>query len=466
MTDTIWTESTVAAAVGRAKYDRLAQAIRDRIASGSLAPGQKLPPVRDLAWKVGVTPGTVSRAYRLLTDAGVLTAGVGRGTFVAEAEEVSRQVLSAEAGPDNDSVLNLTGPRMPDLGQTALIARVMQTTLAQMPSDVLTRYPSRITDRPAREIVLAGLDPLVGPATLEDVVLAYGGQNAIVMILQTVLNGPRPTILTDAISYNGFRNAAEVSRADLVTVPWDDAGPVPDVFVSLVRKHGAQAYCTASEVNNPTARPIAPSRRQEIAAIAARHGVHVIDDDCYTRPTRVGASFRSLLPDLGWHVGSPSKTFSPALRLGYAVAPEGWSGALVRTAAGHAFGVSPLVTDLYARLYRHPDQAAVLRAVRDRIDRDVAVATEIFADCGPGAAPGVPFVWLPLPAPWRSGDFVEAAKSRGVILRASESFLTRDSPPVHAVRIAVNGTVPHARFAAGMADLRAVMDQPSARISV
>ena len=81
MTDTIWppdfTNST------GSKYNVLIQYLRAAIRQGEFQPGERLPPVRDLAWQLGVTPGTVARAYRLGVDEGLLSAVVGRGTFVA-----------------------------------------------------------------------------------------------------------------------------------------------------------------------------------------------------------------------------------------------------------------------------------------------------------------------------------------------------------------------------------------------
>jgi len=53
---------------GRSKFRDVVAAIRSAIAQGSLAPGDQLPPVRDLAWKLDMTPGTVARAYAALTD--------------------------------------------------------------------------------------------------------------------------------------------------------------------------------------------------------------------------------------------------------------------------------------------------------------------------------------------------------------------------------------------------------------
>ena len=466
MTDTNWTPELLSGLDARPKYDRLAGAIREGVRSGRLSEGQKLPPVRDLAWKVGVTPGTVARAYRLLTDAGVLTAGVGRGTYVADRARPVKPVLAADTGPEDPEEVNLTAPRIPDEGQAALIARCMAEVAGAMPASRMMRYPSRQTDLAARLAFLSGVSPDIGPAALEDIVTTNGGQNGIVMILQTVLRGPHPVILGDAISYNGFRSAADLCRAELIPVPWDDEGPEPRAFEQLIRQHRAQVYCTASEVNNPTGRATSVARRHEIARIAQAQGVHVVDDDCYARVDRVGPGYRALLPDLGWHVASPSKTISPALRIGFVVAPKPMAPDLVRTAAGQSFGVSPFLTEVYAALQDAPELPGLLEAVRARIDHDIGLAARVFADCDPGRAPGVPFLWLPLPRSWRVNAFVEGAKARGIHLKPSESFLHRDSRAVHAVRIAVNGLIPHARFAQAMADLRDLMDNPPARISV
>lgn len=63
---------------------QLRELLARRIVSGSLRPGERLPPVRELAVSLGVAPGTVARAYRELVRAGFLVAQRRRGTFVAE----------------------------------------------------------------------------------------------------------------------------------------------------------------------------------------------------------------------------------------------------------------------------------------------------------------------------------------------------------------------------------------------
>ena len=71
------------------KYLALVHALREAIASKELEAGTRLPPVRDLAWTLKLTPGTVARAYRRAKDDGLLDAAVGRGTFIAQTRNVT-----------------------------------------------------------------------------------------------------------------------------------------------------------------------------------------------------------------------------------------------------------------------------------------------------------------------------------------------------------------------------------------
>ena len=66
------------------KYMAIAQAIADDIATGALSPGARMPPHRDLAWRLGVTVGTVSRAYAQAQRRGLVHGEVGRGTYVLD----------------------------------------------------------------------------------------------------------------------------------------------------------------------------------------------------------------------------------------------------------------------------------------------------------------------------------------------------------------------------------------------
>src|SRR5690349_22829578 len=63
-------------------YKQLYQEIRDQIESGKLARGNRLPPTRELAGELGLNRTTVSAAYALLEEEGLIRGEVGRGSFV------------------------------------------------------------------------------------------------------------------------------------------------------------------------------------------------------------------------------------------------------------------------------------------------------------------------------------------------------------------------------------------------
>ena len=191
--DTIWLPE-----IGRytgAKYLRLVQALRAGIQAGNLEPGDKLPPVRDMAWRIGITPGTVARAYSILTQDGTLFAEVGRGTFVAtqsQTEASDPPPIEIEPVPHGSDVsegpISLFSPALPNVGQANLICQLFEQIVADPPSCVM-HYPTRVASKPAREAVVNWLKPAaLGPVDVEDIVLCHGGQNGIGLILQTLLN--------------------------------------------------------------------------------------------------------------------------------------------------------------------------------------------------------------------------------------------------------------------------------------
>ncbi|KJZ20209.1 aminotransferase-like domain-containing protein [Loktanella sp. S4079] len=470
--DTIWQPNLANA--GRAKYQALAQAIREGIATGQLEAGQKLPPVRDLAYRVSVTPGTVARAYKMLIDEGQLNAGVGRGTFVAEPKAEPVRSLPPtdrffDPALDQEGQAHLLSPKMPDVGQTEMIRRLMRELADSTAPDMLLRYPTRETDLPARLAFANTLDPQhIGQFGLDDIIASHGGQNAILMILQSVLAGPTPVIAVDELSYGGFRSAGVLCRAEVVGIPWDEEGPEVAALEAAIKEHKVQVFCTSAEVCNPTVKQTTPARRAEIAALARTYRVHVIDDDCYRlmHTERGGPSYRALLPDLGWYLTSPSKSLTASLRLGFAVAPDGWAKSLIRTATFTSFGVTRIVTDLYAAMLNSPELDEVIARVKGRIRQDILAAKRILAGYEMRYSETVPFLWLDLPMGWRAGEFCQAAEASGVLIKSADDFALRDSRSVHAVRIAVNGLVSHASFVQAMERLRDLLDHPPERIAI
>ncbi|WP_043841659.1 PLP-dependent aminotransferase family protein [Roseivivax marinus] len=452
-----------------AKYRRLAHALCGMISDGGLTAGDRLPPVRDLAYALGVTPGTVARAYAILTDEGWADGQVGRGTFVAApgaAEQGAEPEYPPRNGAPDATRIALFGPSVPDMGQVGLINAAF-ARLADRPAANLLNYPSRAGYAAAREAAVRWLGAAeLGPLHHEDLVMCHGGQSGVSLVLQTVLRGARPVVLVEELSYPGFRRAAELMRAEVVSVPMDGEGLIPEALDRIVAETGAQVLCTSPEVHNPTGICTPADRREAIARVARRRGLHVLEDDCYRLGGRRGATYRALLPDLGWYVASLSKGLTPALRIGFAVAPREEAGALRRAAEHGFFGLARPLADLVEDMLPRADTAAMLTAIREEFGRYVRAAVNALGGFDLTWHEEVPFLWLRLPEGWRAAAFVQAAEAEGLQLRTAEDFALRDGFAPHAVRIAVNAQVSLASFEAGMLRLRGLLDNPPERIAV
>ena len=438
----------------RPKYLVLEGAVRAAVSDGRLPPGTRLPPVRELAFAVGVTPGTVARVYRALTDAGLLDAAVGRGTFVAKAAPPVRGLAEVEAA----GTVNMRTSQVMDVGQAEQIAAVM-AQIGPRPDGYGT-YPVRVTDRSTREALSRWLaDTRCQPIAADDMVLTLGAQHGMVVLLQALLHGSRPTVLTEELCYPGFRHAAALVRADLRGVAFDADGPLPDALDRLAGQTGAQVFATSAEAHNPTTMRTTEARRREIVAVCERHGMQIIDDDCFACvPT--GTAYRTLAPDRTWVTTSLSKTISPALRMGMIGPAEGGTDRAVVAMQQQFFGLPRPQLDLVEALIDSGTAAAILADVVRLQSARVRRTRAVLAGHDLAARDDLPFAWLRLPRGWRASSFLRAAAAEHVLLKAADEFALVDGQAPNAVRIALNGTLDDRRFEDALATIARLLDTP------
>ncbi len=467
MTDTIWTPDL--SQFPGPKYLGLSRALRDAIRQGQLAEGAQLPTVRDLAWAVGVTPGTVSRAYQLATQEGLLAATVGRGTFVASAAPRlgPKQALYVERDPGNAARhVDLRSPQLPDVGQTAIFANAMRKVADGVNADWLD-YSSQRGEEPLRVAVCDWLkDRDLGHISAEDIALTYGGQNAVSLILQCCLRGDRPVVVTEELCYPGFARAARLSRADVVGIELDGEGIKPDALEAACRRYGPQILCLTTEAQNPTTARMSLTRREDTVRIARKFDLQIIEDDCYSVADTSLPTLRAMAPERTWYVGGISKTVSAALRFGYIVCPTGMGEAGRLTAQHSFFALARPVSDLCLELFK----SGAANEIRTRVNAEFAERLQSMAAM---LSPfdlrwqkGLPFAWLNLPCDWCASDFTRTAESQDVMVRSADVFALVHGRAPHAVRLALAGAIPRAQYEGGLATLAQLLRNPPLETAV
>lgn len=456
------------------KYLALARTLRDAVRRGELAEGARLPPVRELAWQLTITPGTVARAYQILTQEGVLEATVGRGTFVAARlprlgpsqpllQEVEAVVASAEQVA---TIVDLRAPQLPHVGQSHVFSSIF-SHLAQNVDSNLLEYPSLRRDLPLRQEYAKWIaDQALGQYGPEDIALTLGGQNAVNIVLQCCLRGERPAVYCEELAYPGFRRAIRLNRAEAVPIALDDQGMVPEALDLACRRSGGRIVCITPDAQNPTTAHMSLERRKAIVAVARLHDLQIIEDNCYNVEQSTENALRALAPERTWHITSLSKTISAGLRFGAIVCPTGL-GEAARLATQHNyFGLPRPMTDFVLALLRSGKAGELCERVQAVFARRLEIALNILGGHTVKWQKGVSFLWLPMPRGWRASTFAREAEAAGVLVRSADEYALTDGRAPNAIRIALAGAIPEAEFVAAIETLAGLLDSPPDEIAI
>ncbi len=456
------------------KYLALCHALREAVRAGTLAEGVRLPPVRELAWQLAITPGTVARAYQILTQEGLLEATVGRGTYVAARaprlgptqpihEDLDLVHLAAVAtGP----LADLRSPQLPDVGQSAAIAAILVQVAGQMGPGHL-EYPSLRRDLPLRQAYADWLDDqALGPFGADDMALTLGGQNALNVVLQCCLRGERPYVYCEELAYAGFRRAVRLNRAEIAPVALDAEGMVPEALDAACRRHGGRIVCLTPEAQNPTGAHMTLDRRLELVRVARAHDLQIVEDNCYSVAKVTCPAIRALAPERTWHITSLSKTISAGLRFGALICPPGL-GEAARLATQHSyFGLPRPVSDIALALFRSGEAARLRDRVYEAFGNRLQIALNILGRHDIVWQKGLSFIWLPMPQGWRASTFTRMAEAQGVLVRSADEYALIDGRAPSAVRIAISGAIPEVDFIAAMTRLARLLDMPPGDLAV
>lgn len=457
---------------GGPRYRALADEIGLAVDEGRLAPGEKLPPVRDLAWRLKVTPGTVARAYRLAEQRGLLDGQIGRGTFV-RASRASGPEPRSPAGASSPGLADLQRNFAPDVGQDAVITDALRRLIDRAGALPFTGYGGYDDDRAERAAFAEWLRSGGVRAPVDDIVLTGGAQLGVLTALASTIGGRDASALTEEMIYPGVKDCARVLGMRLEPVATDRDGLVPEALEESIARHRPGAIMLSANVQNPTLAHMPLARRERVAEIALARRVAIIEDDVYgwLIPAARAPSFVDLAPEQSWLVASLSKCASAGLRAGCVVAPPGRGLKAARMLKSFVQNPPRLTALLVAELIRSGELERIIARVRAEFaDRRILAETLLLGAAARNG--GVlhlredgPFGWLTLPEPWRASEFEIAAQRRGVSLLTAEQFAVGRASAPHAVRIALGGSTDRSALSRALEALAGQLDSPPAPTS-
>jgi DNA-binding transcriptional MocR family regulator len=290
----------------------LASAVSRAVRDGVLAPGQRLPPIRDLAHELALSPTTVSAAWSLLARAGAIRTAGRRGTVVASPHEPRegryRQAVEHEAA----FALDLsTG--VPD----AALLPALDRALAGLTTAGTPRSYLDDPVLPELRAVLVRTWPYRAPA----LTVVDGAMDAVELVIRSRLRfGDRAVV--EHPTFPPLLDLLEAAGVESVGVRLDDLGVVPAELERALAA-GARAVFLQPRAHNPTGVSTPPARLAELAGVLARHDALVVEDDSANGiSVSPDVSLGAHLPERVVHVRSYSKSHGPDLRLAAMSGPE------------------------------------------------------------------------------------------------------------------------------------------------
>lgn len=432
------------------KYQAVADALGEAIERGELRPGDRLPPQRALAGRLGFDLTTITKAYDLARQRGLIVARGRAGSFVREGVSTS-----LSGGQQVDTGMNCPPAAAGNLLQVAMAEALQEVLASGELANFQYQCPGGALDvRRAGALLLTRIGLRSEP---DQVVVTAGGQNALHAILGSIVR-PGDRIACGQFVYPGFRALAQRRGAQLV--------PLPEMTAKALQAACSQGTIRALYVvptnDNPTAATVAMAERAEIAAVARLEGLQIVEDDAYGLLAKEQmAPVSSFAPDHSWYVLSTSKIISPVLRVAFLRAPA-VGQALQLSADVHETAVMapPVNAAMVASWLRDGTFDQLVSGTRNEAAWRQKLARRILGQRDYACHPQGYHLWLKLPCDVAASDISQSLRGAGIGSVPSDGFAVSDSRE-QALRISLGGMLDRAGLASA---LRAVEGHVSASL--
>lgn len=436
------------------RYVAIAEQLARDMETGRLKPGDRLPTHRELAWKLGMTVGTVTRAYAEAERRGLVTGEVGRGTFIRDRRTDSSTL--PQPVPDDDFV-DLTRSFPVQERPSPEIARAISELGASPELGQVLGYATTLGLPAHRAAGAEWLSRSGFNATPAEVVVTSGAQHGIVVALAAVAR-PGDVVLTEQLTFYGAKSAAALLSLRLHGVAIDEHGLIPEALEAACRQSAPKALYCIPTLQNPTTAIMPAERREVIAEICQRYGVTVVEDDIYGFLAADGPPpVSSFAPQNSIYINSLSKSVAPGLRVGYLNAPATMHERLTAAMRATTWMAPPIMAELATRMVRSGDAARLAAAQCEEAKARQLIAARHFGDFEFATHPASFHLWLTLPEPWRREEFTAQARRRRVGVAPAELFAVGRAPVPHAVRVGLTAARDRATLERALSTLADLM---------
>ncbi len=405
-----------------------------------------MPPQRKLAERLGIDFTTVSRAYAEAHARNLVESHVGRGTFVC-APTQNQHSIDPRRARNEDLSMN-----MPPEPQDPELLERMRDGLATVSANLISllRYQSTTGGEQDKAAASSWLSKRGMVPSLERIAITPGAHATMTAALSTMTR-QGDVILCEAVTYPGLRIIAARMGLQLVGLPMDASGILPEALDAAIHLHQPKALYLNPTVQNPTTLTIPRARRIEIADVLLRHRLPLIEDDAYGFiPAAAPIPFATLAPNLTWHIGGLAKCLGAGLRLAYTVAPNARAAySLAQALRASAVMPSPICMALATRWIEDGTADAIRHFVRMESAARQKIVAETLTGLDIRGEPEAFNIWLKLPKGASRAELMGRMAGRHVGLMPSDAFTVLGTPDEH-VRVCLGGIIQREELRAGL----------------
>ncbi|HEY4141499.1 MAG TPA: PLP-dependent aminotransferase family protein [Pseudolabrys sp.] len=436
------------------RYLQIVAALEHDIGGGALLPGARLLPHRDMAERLGLSVGTVSKAYDEAEKRGLVSGEVGRGTFVLGRLTPAKM----QDGEDRTRRLNLALNAPPSTGEDAVITDALLTIAADgAVSDLLPYLPHAGSNR-HRTMIAGWLSRHAMPTSADTLFVTHGAQHAISLAIGLLANAG-DTVLAENLTYSGMRALANHEGYRLRGVPMDEHGLIPELLDRAFTETGARVIYCMPTLQTPTGSVMPSQRRDEIVEVVCKHDAFLVEDDAYgflcdTPVTPLSAR----MPERSFYIVSFAKCLTPGLRIGAMVAPPAFRDRCINGLRSTGWMAAPLMAEVVTRLIENGQLEQQIARKRAVATQRQALAQQILGERirVSSAAPAF-HVWLPMPAGRTTAPLIMQAAMAGITIATPDALQSFD-PMSNGVRLCLGAPTSDADVEFALRTVRGILD--------
>lgn len=433
-------------------YILIAESLEKDIESGKLKSGFKLPPQRIIANYLGISHNTVTRAYTLCEEKGLIKGIIGKGTFVSSTAGIPSHLLTDY----RENVIEM-GMVLSVYEMNELIKSHITELYNSIDYDLILKYNPPEGHIKHRYIASKWLEQYNIKSDADNILIASGSQNALSVILISLFaKGDR--IIVDELSYTGLKSLAKLLGIILIPVRGDNTGIDIEELKNTCKRKKVKGIYLIPDCHNPTTITMSMEKRIEIAKIIDDYNLILIEDGTFNFCAEERLNpISSIYPSNSFYIHGTSKALNPTFRISYIISPQKYVKILSHSINNLTWMSSPMTAEIISLLQATSKYDEIINIKQSILKKRNQTADNILKEFDLTPSKTSLFRYLSLPKNFEDIDTEHIFLKSGVQIFSAKRFSTGVDIKHNAIRISIGSPQNESELIKGLEIIRDVI---------